>query len=728
MLNFGFGLGKRAPVPRKGTMAAVLSAVVLGWFAAGPGWAMPPQDRQWNDWSSIGSLDGTAYAPKFNDFGQRIHNVGRLAMRISNVGVFGANWISPLSYRRAPYPSGEWPSGSGNDYLWAAGLWVGGITSEGDTLVTAAVYQGEFFANPLPEDIIREYASGLPGGSVGYGPLLPDCDFCREGEGDDDEDGLCDEDFPDGYDNDGDGMIDEDFAAHSQQMYASVYYDTVSWFNEYIPNPEDHHHPLDLRVEQRSYAWSQPSVANFVGIDYRVTNIDSARTIYDAYVGFMVDSDCGPSSFGSNIARDDWSDYIDFDTLYTAPGAPSESLHISLAFMWDDPAGDDGGDARGILGVMFLGHKTDDRGEVAPRKVEIHAYRNWSGSGEDPENDGYRYNYLKGDSHQNQTIDFKVPKADDWRFLVSAGPFAEIAPESSVTFQVAFVAGQRDPDMQNYARDNDAEKRQFLGTLIDNSIQAQRVFNNCWGTSEPPPPPNIRLTPGDKYVVIEWDNYPETVGDPFTGIMDFGGYHVWKNEGWDRTSSQPRPEGWRLIADIRKENLSTVGTGLHGVGRYRYVDRDVHNGFPYWYAVSSYDTGEGQPHPTIEGRTVPMFGSYSQSFQLIYPRSGSHRTLDRIRVVPNPFRVAAEWDLAETEFEYSGKRVCFQNLPDRATIRIYTLSGDLVEVLEHHGIGGESETCWNLITRNDQEMVSGIYLYHVDSPIGTKVGKLAVIR
>ena len=165
---------------------------------------------------------------------------------------------------------------------------------------------------------------------------------------------------------------------------------------------------------------------------------------------------------------------------------------------------------------------------------------------------------------------------------------------------------------------------------------------------------------------------------------------------------------------------------MHGIGKYRYVDRDVHNGFPYWYAVSSYDTGEGQ-YDFLE-RPVKMYGSYSQSFELIYPVSGSHRTLDHVRVVPNPFRLEAAWDLAETEFEYSGKRICFQNLPQEATIRVYTLSGDLVQVLHHNAATEFSETCWNLITRNDQEMVSGIYLYHVESSIGSKTGKFAVIR
>ncbi len=679
--------------------------------------AMPPLESSEHMESGRGP---GAKAPQISDFGHRIQNVGLLALRVSNVGVFGANWSSPLSYRRAPFPSGEWPAGSGNDYLWAAGLWVGSVTSDGDTLVTAGVYQGEFFANASPLDYIRESTEGRSGGAPGNSECT---------EGDDDDDGLCDEDFLDGFDNDGDGLIDEDYAAFSQQMFASVYYDSVSWFNEFITNPEDHHRPLGLRVEQSSYAWSQPSVDDFVGIDFKVTNIDTTRTMFNAYVGFMVDADCGPISFGANIARDDWSDYVEFDTVYTALGSDPESLHISMAYMWDDPGGDDGDNARGILGVMFLGHKTDPMGQFAPAQVGIHAYRNWSGSGEDPENDGYRYGYLMGNSHIGSTIDTRVPKADDWRFLVSAGPFAEVPPESSVVFQVAFVAGQRHPTMTTYARNDPVEKRAFLGTLIENAIQAQRVYGKNephWRTSAPPPPPNMRVVPSDGCVALEWDDYPESMGDPFTGILDFGGYQVWKNVGWDRTSPQPAPHQWMLMADISRDQLVGVDTGLHGIGKYRLVDRDVHNGFPYWYAVSSYDTGEGQFD--FRGRPVRMYGNYSQSYELVYPHSVSHRTLDRVCVVPNPFRVNAAWDLDETDFEYSGRRICWMNLPERATIRIYSLTGDLVQTLEHDASLSTMETCWNLITRNNQEMVSGIYLYHVESPVGTKIGKFAVIR
>ena len=65
------------------------------------------------------------------------------------------------------------------------------------------------------------------------------------------------------------------------------------------------------------------------------------------------------------------------------------------------------------------------------------------------------------------------------------------------------------------------------------------------------------------------------------------------------------------------------------------------------------------------------------------------------------------------------------------TITIYTLSGDLVETIEHDGTQGYGEAEWNLISRNGQEVVSGIYMYVVQTDGGAFedfIGKFVVVR
>ena len=61
-------------------------------------------------------------------------------------------------------------------------------------------------------------------------------------------------------------------------------------------------------------------------------------------------------------------------------------------------------------------------------------------------------------------------------------------------------------------------------------------------------------------------------------------------------------------------------------------------------------------------------------------------------------------------------------------IRIYTVAGDLVAKLDHDGSNGNGEAEWNLISRNGQDVESGIYLFTVDSSLGHQVGRFVVVR
>jgi hypothetical protein len=72
-------------------------------------------------------------------------------------------------------------------------------------------------------------------------------------------------------------------------------------------------------------------------------------------------------------------------------------------------------------------------------------------------------------------------------------------------------------------------------------------------------------------------------------------------------------------------------------------------------------------------------------------------------------------------------------------LRIYTISGDLVQTIRpgdvqvngHQQREGtnDSQASWNLVSRNGQDVVSGIYLYSVESNGGsTTQGKFTIIR
>jgi hypothetical protein len=91
-------------------------------------------------------------------------------------------------------------------------------------------------------------------------------------------------------------------------------------------------------------------------------------------------------------------------------------------------------------------------------------------------------------------------------------------------------------------------------------------------------------------------------------------------------------------------------------------------------------------------------------------------------VVPNPFVAASEITRGR-----GLQRILFTNLPPQATIRIYTISGNLVRVLDHADGSGTEE--WDVRTRFDLLVASGNYYFHVTTPDGrTHLGRFAVVN
>jgi len=86
------------------------------------------------------------------------------------------------------------------------------------------------------------------------------------------------------------------------------------------------------------------------------------------------------------------------------------------------------------------------------------------------------------------------------------------------------------------------------------------------------------------------------------------------------------------------------------------------------------------------------------------------------------------------------------NLPEKCTIKIYTLAGDLVDEIEHSGtstvdvinpskathtgIAQSGIEPWDLLSKHDQIIASGVYLYSVEDHAtgNVKVDKLVLIK
>lgn len=106
----------------------------------------------------------------------------------------------------------------------------------------------------------------------------------------------------------------------------------------------------------------------------------------------------------------------------------------------------------------------------------------------------------------------------------------------------------------------------------------------------------------------------------------------------------------------------------------------------------------------------------------------TRKDLDNITVIPNPYVVTSSYETLPWI-----KELQFHNLPEKCDIRIFTISGELVQVLKHEpgsaGYRGPSVEAWNLWSYNDQEVAFGVFIFHVKAEgIGEKMGKFAIIK
>jgi len=128
-----------------------------------------------------------------------------------------------------------------------------------------------------------------------------------------------------------------------------------------------------------------------------------------------------------------------------------------------------------------------------------------------------------------------------------------------------------------------------------------------------------------------------------------------------------------------------------------------------------------------------------------YEKEIAKSALDDIYVVPNPYVAAATWERSNPFLKGRGeRRIWFCNLPEKCTIRIYTVRGYLVDTIEYDGTYYHSPEYdpeeqstgtpigavpWNLVSKDGMDIAYGVYVFHVDAPgIGEYIGKFAVIK
>ena len=197
---------------------------------------------------------------------------------------------------------------------------------------------------------------------------------------------------------------------------------------------------------------------------------------------------------------------------------------------------------------------------------------------------------------------------------------------------------------------------------------------------------------------------------------------------------------------LRDGVVDTIGQ----YGIYRVIIKPKLPTRHYFVSVTAFDFGNpSNDLPPSESPVgdcfvdgIPIFSA--DVVESNWNRGGASQDSVRISVYPNPYLGSFEVDGVRTSYVAQGfegrgvgqatdenRRIHFINLPDTATIRIYSLDGDLVRELQHPDIvlsSYSSKISWDLVSRNTQAVESGIYIYRVDSKLGTHMGKLVIIK
>jgi len=227
--------------------------------------------------------------------------------------------------------------------------------------------------------------------------------------------------------------------------------------------------------------------------------------------------------------------------------------------------------------------------------------------------------------------------------------------------------------------------------------------------------------------------YFERQGYNSSSLTDPDGIHkVYPNQPYPST----------LVLDSLPASEKT-SDGYPKYFEYDYVINDLLPTVPYWISVTAFDFGS--PSTGLPPLETNVTFNTANAYPL--DNNASVDSLDlKVFIYPNPYRIDADYRARGFEgVDTTGQRlnqsqrpddrvrqIHFANLPPKCRISIFSLDGDLVREINHdmNPIDPNStHDTWNLITRNTQAAVSGLYYWTVEN-LDTgevQIGKLVIL-
>jgi hypothetical protein len=654
---------------------------------------------------------------------QNIDNVKQgfsMKLWMDNLGVFGIQAYPGTI--PADSLGCEYPAGTNIEHIFGGGIWVGGyidtsVSGTGTPLKRVTTgYEG--WSGPLNET----YPGNDPADTVWQ--------YSRR-----------DSVKPPGWDAYWEGVVP--FNPISDKDLYMKYND----YDEVVSG----HLPLGLKFFQSSYAWQDPYADAIIVVEYRILNVGDLRTgraakqIDSAYIGWFFEADVGPIN-ATNYFQRNFTAYIkESFTAYIHNPIDAGATPIGATLLWPQDT---------LLDYTFA----------------------WYPGPESPTPDGVRYDVLSSGVIEPD----EYPAVSDTRFLFAFGPFT-IKPASDPTADTLRIAIGI---ISGFSRTIDHRL-----VLQNNAARAKDIYLNR-GIRLPPTPPSppLRVSVGFRSVMLDWKwrigddsvyaghddpriygrNNPEANWDstnqvarryptryqaphppghdPTTdttiGGRNFSAYRVWRSE-----NPQAPDPSFTLLAqyDVAEDSFE-YNSGL----KFSFVDSNLVRGKTYVYSVTSisipslaYQTVPKPPpdsgNTVVEVPVEPLESSKQVNATRIDLPFSVSSELGKVSVVPNPYRTDRDYTLESggyeglfSQWDETKRVVKFINLPEVCTIRIFSLSGDLIRTINHDGRSttgiSRGDVSVPLVSESNRAMASGIYVFTVESDLGTQTGKFVIIR
>lgn len=630
----------------------------------------------------------------------------------------GALRCPPQQGLYGPCISLEYPPGAMIDHLFAAGIIVGAIVVDSTTLGEPNNYRAVMEGYNVTTGTSEVFSID----SLFWRTSTDSINAPNRRFYDDDADGKIDEDELNGVDDDNDGRVDEDFGAVSDNDLYVSYADT---FRTLMPPS---YRPLGLKVTQRSFAWKSLVKDPFIPIEYNIINIGH-NTLKDVYIGIMADFDVGPINVSTYFRNNYIGIYPNLRTVY---------VHNPLD-RGSTPAG-----------VMFLG--TSD-GSIERNSIQ-YILRDID---LDVCSDSCLFWLLSCQVGGNCTIpDTSSYVLEDKRLLYAIGPFEAMRPGDTLTVTTAFISG-----------DNLSEGPY---SIMQSAEKALSFYRRNFVPPPIPPSPPLHITTEKNKVVLDWQwregdlrpnpldvwdanndflnglpsEHPRRQSNKgLSGGRNFEGFKIWRSE-----SQTLDTNSFTLIAQYDMDD--DLGFGFQSGLRFTYADSNLRQGNQYWYAVTSYSIPEvlfyykpdsvgGLAKDTIVTNYY-VESDIKQNATQVRLNFGPSQRYGEVKVVPNPYfgnvyyTDGNGFEGSELDWNDTKRVIWFIDLPEKATIRIYSLVGDIIATIEHndvqrtaagHWVGQEE---WKLFSESGRPIASGVYVFSVESDFGTQIGKFVVIR